>query len=143
MPQILLEYSANIKETIGFENLFADIHNVMSNTGGARKENCKSRLLRHSNYYIGDGKPQNAFVHLEVQWLEGRTIEVVSTLGEELLALLKKYYQGVIENYNLQITVHIKDIHRRHYFKHPKGTFTELFKRKPRSFSVGKNAVPR
>ncbi|MFX0116657.1 MAG: 5-carboxymethyl-2-hydroxymuconate Delta-isomerase [Candidatus Hodarchaeota archaeon] len=126
MPQILLEYSSNIKETIGFETLFADLHDIMSNTAGVRIENCKSRLLEHSNYYIGDGNPQNAFVHLEVQWLEGRTSEVISLLGEELLALLKQYYQASIEKYNMQITVHIKDIRRSHYFKHPEGTFTDL-----------------
>jgi 5-carboxymethyl-2-hydroxymuconate isomerase len=126
VPQILLEYSANIKETIGLEDLFANVHNIMSNTGGAKRDNCKSRLLRHSNYYIGDGNPQNAFVHLEVQWLKGRTREVVTALGEELLALLKKYYQGLIEQYNLQITVHIKDIHRSDYFKYPAGTLTDL-----------------
>ncbi len=126
MPQILLEYSSNIKETISYEDLFADIHNILSNTGGVRKENCKSRLLRHSNYYIGDGNPENAFVHLEVQWLEGRTREVVSPLGKELLALLKKYYQAIIGKYNMQITVLFKDIHRSDYFKHPEGTLTDL-----------------
>jgi 5-carboxymethyl-2-hydroxymuconate isomerase len=51
---------------------------------------------------------------------------VVTALGEELLALLKKYYQGLIEQYNLQITVHIKDIHRSDYFKYPAGTLTDL-----------------
>lgn len=68
----------------------------------------------------------NAFIHLEVQWLEGRSTELKSQIGNELLSLLKKYYHSSMQQQNLQITVHIIDINRDSYFKLPKGSFTLL-----------------
>ncbi len=124
MPQIILEYSANIQDLNDFKQLFKDIHHVIHTTGGVHIENCKSRIICHNKFFIGRGEVKNGFIHLEVQWLEGRSIELKSQLGNELLELIKKYYHSSLQRQNLQITVHIIDILRNSYFKQPKGTFT-------------------
>ena len=126
MPQILIEYSSNIQDVNDFKQLFTDIHHVIHTSGGTQIENCKSRAISHNEYFIGRGEAKNAFIHLEVKWLEGRSTELKSKLGNELLDLLKKHYHSSMQQHNLQITVHVIDIRRSSYFKHPKGTFTVL-----------------
>ena len=126
MPQITLEYSSNIQDVIDFKQLFSAIHNVIHTSGGILIENCKSRAICHETFFIGQGDTMNAFIHLEVQWLEGRSTELKSQIGDELLGLLRKYYQKTMEQQNLQITVHIIVINRSSYFKLPKGSFTIL-----------------
>jgi len=126
MPQISLEYSSNIQDVTNFKQLFSAIHHVIHTSGRVLIENCKSRAICHKTYFIGQGNPMNAFIHLEVQWLEGRSTELKSQIGNELLSLLKKYYHSSMQQQNLQITVHIIDINRDSYFKLPKGSFTIL-----------------
>ncbi|MFX1512941.1 MAG: hypothetical protein ACFFCQ_10170, partial [Promethearchaeota archaeon] len=79
---------------------------------------------RHNEYLIGRGDSNNAFIHLEIKLLEGRSIDRKSQLGKELLELLKRKFPSSMKDLNLQITVQIIDISRSSYFKYPKGTFT-------------------
>ncbi|MFW9995814.1 MAG: 5-carboxymethyl-2-hydroxymuconate Delta-isomerase [Candidatus Odinarchaeota archaeon] len=124
MPQIILEYSSNIKENVDFRKLFSDIHHIIETTGGVKIENCKSRAKCQDDYFIGTGKTDSAFIHLEIQWIEGRTEEVKTQLGRDLLNLLKGNYISSLETLGIQITVHLIDIAKNSYFKYPGGTLT-------------------
>ena len=62
-------------ELLDFMDLFGDLHEILSTTGGVRIENCKSRALRRETWHIGRGEDRNAFVHLEVVLLETRQVK--------------------------------------------------------------------
>lgn len=119
MPQITLHYTANITSSVHFDEMFLKIHRILNETGGVDIGNCKSRALRFEDYFIGEGKPEKAFVHLDVALLEGRSDEVKSELGNEILEYLKSAYGTAIKQTDLQITVEIRDIPKRYYFKFP------------------------
>ena len=121
MPHIVLEYSDNLPELPDFRALFDDIHQALARVGGIRLENCKSRARIASHVYIGDGDPDNAFIHLHVEFVEGRSTEVKQAIGRECLELIKRYYHLHLSD-KLQITVKIDDIARDFYFKDPAGT---------------------
>lgn len=122
MPQITLEYSANLPGEIASEELLLALHRILRDVGGLRIGNCKSRVVPAARFLVGEGG--GAFVHLDVRFLEGRPPEVKRSLGEALLAALREAYGACGEG--LQITVEIGDIPRAAYFKHPPGTFTPL-----------------
>lgn len=124
LPQIRLEYSGNVTEEILSDKLFLGIHEVLRDTGGIRIGNCKSRSFRCDPFRIGAGEPENAFVHLEVRILEGRSSELKGEIGRALLDVLAGYFAGSAERLDLQITVEICDIKRDAYFKYPAGTLT-------------------
>jgi 5-carboxymethyl-2-hydroxymuconate isomerase len=124
MPQISLEYSANLPGEIASEGLLRALHGILREVGGVRIGNCKSRVLPAARFLVGEGEPGGAFVHLDVQFLAGRSPEVKRALGEALLAALREAYEGSGEG--LQITVHLVDIPRAAYFKHPPGTLTPM-----------------
>lgn len=121
MPHIVLEYSSNLPELPDFRALFGDIHQALNRIGGIRLENCKSRARAAEHCYIGDGNPKNAFVHLEVEFVEGHSAEVKKEIGQECLELVKRYYHSQLSDL-LQITVKIDDIALDFYFKDPAGT---------------------
>jgi 5-carboxymethyl-2-hydroxymuconate isomerase len=124
MPQITLEYSANLPGAIASEELLLALHRILRDVGGLRIGNCKSRVVPAARFLVGEGEAGGAFVHLDVRFLEGRSPEVRRTVGEALLAALREAYGACGDG--LQITVEIGDIPRAAYFKHPPGTFTPL-----------------
>lgn len=130
MPQILLEYSSNIAEllSIGFpyKIILKEIHRILNKVGKVKLENCKSRVLSHSNYYIADGATDHALLHLEITFMEGRSDELKKEMGEMMILYLQNYLNILIPEYEnklkIQITVHFQDIRRKAYFKYPSGT---------------------
>ena len=122
MPQIVLEYTNNIDLDLDHNNLFSQIHKLIHKHAGIKIENCKSRVIKLDKYYIGDGKRQNAFIHLEIKILEGRSYQIKSELGNLTLKLLEKYFSEVKKDFDLQITIELIDIEKNSYFKFPSGS---------------------
>jgi len=124
MPQLTFQYTANIDRDVNFKNIFSTLHEILANTGGIKIDNCKSRAIKLDNYYIGRGESNNAFIHLDVRFLAGRSVELKKEIGRQILDFLKDIYAPSMAKYNLQITVEIGDIAGEFYFKSPGGSFT-------------------
>lgn len=124
MPQITLQYTDNVKQSAAFSELFAKIHLIVSEVGGIRVDNCKSRAIRLEDYFVAAGDAQRGFVHLDLAILEGRPDPTKRELGRRSLDILKRNYESVNEALDLQITVEIRDMRRDTYFKSPEGTLT-------------------
>ena len=120
---MMLQYTANVTQEIDFSTLFLDLHHVISDVAGIRIGNCKSRAVRLEHFCVGQGDPTGGFVHLDVRFLEGRTLAVKGALGRALLKTLEAAYAPSIAEHALQITVEIQDIQRGTYFKFPGGTY--------------------
>ncbi len=125
MPQITLEYTDNCSDCEGFHDLFYAIHKVLNNVGGIDLNNCKSRALVLSNYYIADGNPTHGMVHLSIRFVEGRSEKVRQGIGAQCLELLKRHFAEDLDRLTLQLTVELGDIQLAHYHKHPPGTLTK------------------
>ena len=121
MPHLTLEYTKNIDQEINFDDLFPRLHQVLVDIAGIPIGNCKSRACRLDNYYIADGSPQHAFVHLAIRFMEGRSVEVKRMIGRGCLKVLEELCWSPARP-ELQITVEIQDIERTTYFKLPEGT---------------------
>lgn len=126
MPQITLEYSANLDRPRDFRALFTELHRVLTSTGGVRIENCKSRSVRHESFHIGDGSNRHAFVHVTLNLMAGRTPDWKRSVGGAFLDALKRAYESEMKEFDLQITVNVGDIAHETYFKHPEGTLTDV-----------------
>ena len=122
MPHLTLEYSSNVLEPASWEDVFRHAHDVLVEIGQIRRENCKSRAVRRDQYLVGSGRDGEAFVHLDVRLLEGRTADVRRSIGGELLDLLRRLFRADDGSSALQITVEIREIRKEDYFKFPPGT---------------------
>jgi 5-carboxymethyl-2-hydroxymuconate isomerase len=122
MPHLTLEYSANIDQEIRADDLFSELHQALASLANLNVENCKGRLVRLEDTYIGRGEPQNAFVHLDIRLLAGRAPELKRRIGQHCLRFLEDYFAPSTADRQLQITVEIVDIQPEAYFKVPAGT---------------------
>jgi 5-carboxymethyl-2-hydroxymuconate isomerase len=128
MPHLTLQYTENVDQNINFEELFSTLHHILADVGGIKIDNCKSRAIKLEDYYIGQGEDDHVFIHLDLRFLEGRSLELKQEIGRQILSTLKEYYAPSMAKYNMQITVEIRDIQRETYFKIPEGSFTLGFR---------------
>lgn len=110
MPQIVLRCTANIPEKNNLRPLLATIQDVLVEDLPTQLHNCKSHVDLVEQFYIGDSDSQNAFVHLEIKILPGRTQGTLKTVAEKLLAILKQFFRESSEHLNLQIGVEMNEL---------------------------------
>lgn len=78
--------------------------------------------MQLKDYYIAKGDAENGFIHLELAFIEGRSEQIKTELGNQFLATLKNHFITPDDNERIQISVEILDIKRSNYFKFPSGT---------------------
>lgn len=122
MPHLTLEYSSNLNEEINYQELFHQLHQVLNEVGNISLGNFKSRAIRREQFVVGHGNIEDAFVHLEMRLLEGKSATLKEVLGQECMLILKEYFKVQLTEFALQITVDIVDMPRDNYFKFPEGT---------------------
>jgi 5-carboxymethyl-2-hydroxymuconate isomerase len=110
MPQLRLEYSANIIEKNNMASLFQECHSILEKMLPADINACKSRAIECSNYYVGNGHPENAFVHLSLAVLPGRKTETLKNTGEMIHGILKSHFSQSFKKLNLQITLEVREL---------------------------------
>jgi 5-carboxymethyl-2-hydroxymuconate isomerase len=117
MPHLRLEYTANVPQKVDFSDLLAELQQTMSEVGNIPIANFKSRAYRLEDYCMADGASGKSFVHLDVQFLEGRPLELKQRIGEALMGALKARYAPAIAQGGLELSVELREIQRAVYFK--------------------------
>lgn len=110
MPQLTLEYTNNFAEKNDFSALFKKIHAFLTQHLPADLASCKSRVFELDNYYVGDGNPENAFVHVQLAFMQGRSPEKITEVGDEVLRLLKEHFSESLKRKNFQITLEVREL---------------------------------
>ncbi len=117
MPQLILEYSSNILEKDNLSDVLKKINKFLSETLPTELASCKSRSIEYDSFVVGDGDPKNAFVHINLKVMPGRSIDKLNKLGQEIIGILKEYFHTSADQLNLQITLEIDEIQKT-YFKY-------------------------
>ncbi|ESK40904.1 hypothetical protein P256_00332 [Acinetobacter nectaris CIP 110549] len=88
MPNLTLEYTGNLD--IDTQELLLELHQVLFDSKLFEyKHDIKSRAIQFDEFLIGDGHEKNAFIHLKVCVLTGRTTAQLQKLNEALLQTIK------------------------------------------------------
>ena len=117
MPHLVLEYTANLAGQVDHRALFGKLHATMMAGGEFRQEEIKSRAIRLDDYYIGNGDPENAFVHLKVSMLDKRGDVAMQRIAQSLLPVLEDSYRQAFETHKCQICVEAVGMQTDCYFK--------------------------
>lgn len=112
MPHIILEHSDNIKNP---EGIFNKLHQLLESQLPTQLASCKSRSIAYHSFWLGDGSPKNAFVHLKIKILAGRTDKVKENLAASILKLMRQSFEKKAE-LNTQLSLEILDLNQ-HYYK--------------------------
>lgn len=115
MPHCIFEYSANIADNPKWSQMIGKIHEGLIATGQFVAEDIKSRVIRHDNYRIGTGGPNQSFVTLNLQILEGRSDAFKHAISKMALEILLVEFQQSLSEQSCSVTVQVSDIHRASY----------------------------
>src|SRR5271166_338598 len=118
MPHCIFEYSANIADDPDWPEIALQIHEKLISTGLFVAEDIKSRILKHDHFVIGHGEPNQSFVTLDLQILDGRSDDVKRQLSQMALEVLVQAFPKSIAQQKSSITVQVTDIHRASYQRH-------------------------
>lgn len=116
MPQISLEYSDNLFLDKTVNKLFSDIHQLLTRELPTQLANCKSRCIVRDHYFLADGQANQAFAHLHIRIMPGRSDEKKTFLGHVLLEMMNQFFQQQPPDTVLQLSVEIEDVGE-HFFK--------------------------
>jgi 5-carboxymethyl-2-hydroxymuconate isomerase len=115
MPHCIIEYSDNVLDVPPWKQVFCKLHEILVATGEWIESDIKSRAIKHSNFYIGDGSPDQAFITLNFQVLDGRSDEIKKEIAQKALTVLSSYFSKTLKDLQTSITVQVSDIHRTSY----------------------------
>lgn len=116
MPHLVLEYSNNITCTDNLNHLFDKLHHLLASELPTPLSNCKSRCIAHPVFFIGDQNKDNAFVHLTIKVISGRSDAKKSHLGKQILTILSDFFRPESKNLDINFSVEFIDLDK-NYFK--------------------------
>ncbi|MEV5681302.1 isomerase [Streptomyces sp. NPDC052069] len=91
MPQITVDYSAELDDTFDRRGFALALHPLVAETVSTKIPNCKTRFRRVEDSVVGDAAAGDVIVHVSIGMLAGRTPEIRSRLTASVLDLLSGY----------------------------------------------------
>jgi 5-carboxymethyl-2-hydroxymuconate isomerase len=116
VPQITIEYSANLGTAFEARPFARRVHDQVASTIDTQLASCKTRLVELQETVIGDGSNTHAMIHVDLRILSGRPAEQKRLLGERIMAELGDAVAKP-DDLDLQLTVEVRDLDRDNYHK--------------------------
>ncbi|ENX33693.1 hypothetical protein F889_02356 [Acinetobacter colistiniresistens] len=117
MPHLIAHYSANLIE-LNPHQLLKDANIALVETELFIANDIKSRAFKDDVFLIGLNETEEAYIHLKLYILSGRTQAQKQAAGAALLRQLeqKSYMQSKV-SYPIQLCVEVIDMPKEDYFK--------------------------
>ncbi|NNP76751.1 5-carboxymethyl-2-hydroxymuconate isomerase [Acinetobacter sp. Ac_3412] len=117
MPHLIANYSANLTE-LNPHQLLKDANIALIETDLFVAHDIKSRAFKDEIFLIGLNETEEAYIHLKLYLLSGRTQAQKQAVGAALLQRLqqKSYIQSKF-SYPIQLCVEVIDMPKEDYFK--------------------------
>ena len=110
MPHLILEYSANLDDTLAAERMVEAVHEAAIESGLFPRAGARTRAVRQDCYRIADGNPENAFVHLIVRVGRGRSEEELQRAGDHIFTALTEFLDPLYCKRPLAISMEFVEI---------------------------------
>ncbi|MFC5290778.1 5-carboxymethyl-2-hydroxymuconate Delta-isomerase [Actinokineospora guangxiensis] len=114
MPQITVEYSAEIADSFDRRGFALALHPVLAEVAGTGVAGFKTRFVPLDDVVIGDGAPGVAMVHVRIGLLSGRTGETKKAVSDVAQVVLGKHLSPASA---VQVSVEIVDMDSGSYTK--------------------------
>ena len=110
MPHLIVEYSANLEADLAPKALAEAVHAAALETGVFPIGGCRTRLARRECFVIGDGHPDNRFIHVQARIGTGRSADVRQQAAEHIFARLKAVTADIFARAPLGLTLEIVEV---------------------------------
>lgn len=109
MPHIVLECSDNIVEN-DFKSLLLSIHHILSENLPTDVSNCKSRVIRCTDFVMSNDDKTQAFVHVTIRVLKGRSAELLKNISTQIMEQLVSAFPISAKQFVLQLSIEIPEL---------------------------------
>lgn len=117
MPQMFVDYSDNI-QNLDEQKILLGLNHALFDTGLVGHEfDIKSRIQSVSNYLIGFGENNQAFIFVRLQGLSGRTDQQKNLMTDYLSKFLQSFDGYAAQNLEVQLCVEFAEMPKEIYRK--------------------------
>ncbi|MFD0021501.1 5-carboxymethyl-2-hydroxymuconate Delta-isomerase [Streptomyces sp. NPDC058382] len=110
MPQIAIDYSAELDDAFDRGGFVAALHPLVAETVSTKIAACKTRFRRVEEVVVADAPGGgDALVHIDISLLAGRTPEVKARLTESVRDLLAAHVRSAA-GLTLHLSVEARDL---------------------------------
>ena len=92
MPHFIAEYSANLEQSVDFQDLFEQVNSLLGATGVFPLGGIRSRAIRMDQYRMADAKHDYAFVHMTLKVGAGRDLATRQRVATELFEIIDAFF---------------------------------------------------
>jgi 5-carboxymethyl-2-hydroxymuconate isomerase len=110
VPHILIEYSANLRDSVDFPQLLAALRASALATGVFPLGGIRIRAYQADHYLVADGHPDNAFVHIMLRVGHGRDLETRKRACDAIFATAAEQLAAVFDRIPLGISLEMQEI---------------------------------
>jgi 5-carboxymethyl-2-hydroxymuconate isomerase len=110
MPHILIDYSANLDADFDIRDLANAVHERALATGVFPVGGTRTRVERREIYVIGDGHPENRYIHVQARIGIGRPPDVRQKVAEDIFSVVKDFTAATFAGKPLGLTLEIVEI---------------------------------
>jgi 5-carboxymethyl-2-hydroxymuconate isomerase len=89
MPHLILECSQTLAHQVDFSVFFKQAYQLLAESLPTKITSCKGRVIFCDKSYIGNDFINNAFIHLTLKILPGRSDVIKAKITNQLLLNLK------------------------------------------------------
>ena len=107
MPHLIIDYSANLDADLDIATLVKAVHHAALSTGVFPIGGCRTRVARRDVFVIGDGHPDNRFIHVQARIGSGRTADIRAAAAEKIFECLKRETAHVFARAPLGLSMEI------------------------------------
>lgn len=117
MPQMIVEYSDNI-QNLDAQRLMMDLNQALFDTGFiGHPDEIKTRTRANADFLIGFGETGQAYIHVCLAILTGRTAEQKTKMADVLISALEAYKAYEAKELRVQLCVELTEMPREDYRK--------------------------
>src|SRR3990167_4265872 len=109
MPILNFEYTDNLKIDTEVKLFLLEVHHILVQEIKTDLRTCRSSISKISDYVIGDGNSNNAYIILRIQMLPGRTDDIKNRTGEILLEKIYSNFSDEIKKHDTQVRVSLTE----------------------------------
>ncbi|WP_405758806.1 5-carboxymethyl-2-hydroxymuconate Delta-isomerase [Streptomyces sp. NBC_01420] len=110
MPQITVDYSAELGDAFDRPAFALALHPVVAETVDTKIAACKTRFRRAEETVVADAPDGDALVHVDISLLPGRTPETKARLTEAVLELLRAHLGTADGGTTLHLSAEVRDL---------------------------------
>jgi 5-carboxymethyl-2-hydroxymuconate isomerase len=129
MPHVTIQYTANLDPEARIDALCATLAELICAQRDGKGKRVfpvgGTRVLAYpaATFAVADGKPDRAFVYVNVRIAPGRAATLVAAMGESLMTALRGHFEAIVASRPIGMTLQVDEgtpvFDRKHGNLHP------------------------